>query len=47
MLVTVEATLSGLNPNTQYSVSVAGVNSAGNSIDTETPSEYMDYSLET
>ena len=38
-----EATVSGLNPNTQYSVSVAAVNSAGTSpatsIDIETPGE--------
>ena len=38
-----EATVSGLNPNTLYSVSVAAVNSAGTgpdtSIDVETPGE--------
>ena len=44
-----EATISGLTPNTQYSVSVAAVNSAGtgpaSSIDVETPGEYVAHSI--
>ena len=44
-----EATVSGLTPNTQYSVSVAAVNSAGtgpaSSIDVETPGEYVAHSI--